>query len=767
MSELFATQSQSKLARLSQSAVGRATSRLTRRIASTTTVRSAGRFLRRQLWAWPILAALILGISGWLVSGSVERAMSRQREAELTTILNADVEALRIWMIEQGRNAELLADDEKLHAPIAELLSVAGTGMDLERALLQSKSQSELRTRLDARIKSQGYTGFFVVSPSGVVIASEQDSPVGKSLGGYRQEFFDKVLKSSSSVSKPYRSPLLLKDETGTFRANLPTMFAAAPLKDASGKSNAVLGLRIRPEMEFTQILRVAQAGKTGETYAFDRDGLFLSASRFDDDLKRIGLLADLPDSQSVLTISLRDPGVNMMAGERPAQRRHEQPLTFNAAEAVAGKTGCEPGVYRDYRGVPVVGAWTWLPEYDFGVTTEIDKDEAYAPVYILRRAFWALMILLGIAAVIIFVAMLYMSRQQKQLQAAVLQAKQLGQYSLEEKLGAGGMGTVYRARHAMLRRPTAVKLLDIHNMSDEAIGRFEREVQATSTLTHPNTIQIFDYGRTPEGIFYYAMEYLDGINLDDLISRHGPIPEARLLFILRQVCGSLSEAHATGLVHRDIKPANIVLTKRGGMHDFVKVLDFGLVKSVASPEQSNITSANAVTGTPLYLSPEAVTHADRIDARSDVYAIGAVAYWLLTGTPVFSGSTVVEICMKHVQEDPEPPSKRAGKAFSPGLESLILQCLAKSTNDRAADAAALLLRIDETAVTGTWNERAAAEWWTKLPATPTPPLAHPTGSSSANRARPPADANSTMAYDANSTLDHAVPALTDERSRT
>lgn len=693
--------------------------------------------------------------------------MSRQREAELTTILNADVEALRIWMLEQGRNAELLADDEKLMSPLTELLSIAGAGPEHERALLQSKSQSEIRTRLDARIKSQGYTGFFIVSPAGMVIASEQDAPVGKNLGEYRKEFFDLVMKSGPSVSKPYRSPLLLKDEKGEFRANLPTMFAAAPLKDNSGKSVAVLGLRVRPDLEFTQILRVAQSGKTGETYAFDQDGLFLSGSRFDDDLKRIGLLADLPDSQSVLTVSLRNPGVNMVAGERPALRRHEQPLTYNASEAIAGRSGCEPGEYRDYRGVPVVGAWTWLTEYDFGVSTEIDKDEAYAPVYILRRAFWALMILLGMAAIAIFVAMLFMSRQQKMLQAAVLQARQLGQYSLEEKLGAGGMGTVYRARHAMLRRPTAVKLLDIHNMSDEAIGRFEREVQATSTLTHPNTIQIFDYGRTPEGIFYYAMEYLDGMNLDDLVSRHGPVSEARLVFILRQVCGSLSEAHAAGLVHRDIKPANIVLTKRGGMHDFVKVLDFGLVKSVQSAEQSHLTSANAVTGTPLYLSPEAVTQADAIDARSDVYAIGAVAYWLLTGTPVFSGATVVEICMKHVQERPEPPSKRAGKAISPGLESLILQCLAKSTGDRPADAAALLLRIEETTVTGAWNERAAAEWWTKLPTTPSSPPMQQSGSSSANRSKPPADANSTMAYDANSTLDHAVPAITDERART
>jgi serine/threonine protein kinase len=249
-------------------------------------------------------------------------------------------------------------------------------------------------------------------------------------------------------------------------------------------------------------------------------------------------------------------------------------------------------------------------------VATEIDREEAYAPVYILRAAFWSLLGLLGLAAVGIFVAMLVMARQQKQLQAAVLQPKQLGQYTLEEKLGAGGMGTVYRARHAMLRRPTALKLLDPGQMTESAVARFEREVQATSTLTHPNTIQVFDYGRTPEGVFYYAMELLEGTNLDVLVQRIGPLPEARAMYLLKQMCGSLAEARAAGLVHRDVKPANLFLTRRGGMPDFVKVLNFGLVKATGGADEADLTSANAVTGTPLYQSTEAVNEPDRLVAR-------------------------------------------------------------------------------------------------------------------------------------------------------
>ena len=177
-------------------------------------------------------------------------------------------------------------------------------------------------------------------------------------------------------------------------------------------------------------------------------------------------------------------------------------------------------------------------------------------------------------------------------------------------------MGTVYKARHALLRRPTAVKLLNPEMISDTAIARFEREVQLTSGLTHPNTVAIYDYGRTASGVFYYAMEYLEGINLDELVKRFGPLPEARAVYVLRQVCASLAEAHAAGLVHRDIKPANIILTFRGGLHDFVKVLDFGLAKLAGDLREPALTSANVVAGTPHYVAPEAVTRPDQIDAR-------------------------------------------------------------------------------------------------------------------------------------------------------
>jgi len=693
--------------RVSRSAIGRASGRFAHLVSSHVSLHAAGRFLRRQLWAWPILAALLLGTAGWWVSSAVEGAMRESRAHELATVLDADVTALRQWMQGQQENAQLLVMDEQLVPPVRELLGLQG-----ERALLDARAQAALRARLGPRLPALGYHGFFVVAPAGVIVAAEQDMPVGKALTGYRQEFYQGVLAGKASVSKPFRSPMLQADERGELRAELPTMFAAAPLRDGEGKVIAALGLRIRPEDQFTRILQIARSGDTGETYAFDKSGLFLSNSRFDEDLKQIGLLVDQPGVRSILTLELRDPQGDMTAGARPKLRRAEQPLTRMAAAAVAGESGSDVDGYRDYRGVPVVGAWTWLPEYDFGVATEVDVAESFRPLYILRRAFWGLITLLVLAALAIFVLMLYLSRQHHRLQEAVLAARQLGQYTLQQKLGAGGMGTVYLARHALLRRPTAIKLLDVDKMSDAAVSRFEREVQMTAGLTHPNTVAIYDYGRTPEGIFYYAMEYLEGLTLDDLVKRYGPLPEARVVYLVRQVCAALAEAHGQGLVHRDIKPANIFLTCRGGQYDFAKVLDFGLVKALAGAEQTHLTSASAVTGTPLYMSPEGVQDPEHVDARADVYALGAVAYFLLTGTPVFTGEGVMDICMKHVNAVPEPPASRLGRPVSPDLERLILRCLAKAREERPASAAVLVQELDACAVAGHWSAADAQAWW-------------------------------------------------------
>jgi hypothetical protein len=335
-----------------------------------------------------------------------------------------------------------------------------------------------------------------------------------------------------------------------------------------------------------------------------------------------------------------------------------------------------------------------------------------YVGLYSAPQPFFMVVQFIAFAALPIIIATVA-SRVIYGLRKLVREATQLGQYTLEEKIGEGGMGVVYRARHAMLRRPTAIKVLPPEKAGEQGVARFEREVQLTSRLVHPNTVSIYDYGRTPEGAFYYAMEFLDGIDLEVLVGTDGPQSPGRVVNILAQVCGALSEAHGIGLIHRDIKPANILTCQHGGVSDVAKVVDFGLVKVLDHGDEvgASLTGAQTITGTPLYLSPEAISDPDRVDARADLYALGAVGYFMLTGRPVFQGSSVVSICGHHLHSTPVPPAERLGRRLPEGLSQVLLQCLAKHPDDRPRDALSLRSALMDCGV-APWTDDEAAAWW-------------------------------------------------------
>ena len=297
-------------------------------------------------------------------------------------------------------------------------------------------------------------------------------------------------------------------------------------------------------------------------------------------------------------------------------------------------------------------------------------------------------------------------------LRREVRDIRKLGQYNLLEKLGEGGMGVVYRAQHVMLRRPTAVKLLPPEKTGERALARFEREVQLTARLTHPNTVTVFDYGRTPEGVFYYAMELLEGSTLEDVIDVAGPMPAARVAYLLEQAAGALAEAHAVGLIHRDIKPANIMLTRRGGEPDVAKLVDFGLVKQLDPEASTSLSQVNVIAGTPHYMSPEAITAPEGIDGRSDLYALAAVGWFLLVGENVFPGKNVVEVCSHHLHTPPQRPSERTDNAIPKALETILMSALQKKAADRPASAKAM--RDALRALELTWTIDDAELWWSE-----------------------------------------------------
>ena len=313
--------------------------------------------------------------------------------------------------------------------------------------------------------------------------------------------------------------------------------------------------------------------------------------------------------------------------------------------------------------------------------------------------------------------AIVYNVHAQEILRDEAREARRLGQYRLGRRLAKGGMGEVYLAQHLLLRRACAIKLIRPDNAADgKSLVRFEREVQATATLTHPNTIQIFDYGHTEDGTFYYVMEYLPGLTLDQLIQKDGPLPPGRAIHFLRQVLGALREAHAIGLIHRDIKPGNIIICERGGMFDMAKLLDFGLVLPRGqSTDGERLTQQGVLSGTPAYMSPEQADGREDLDPRSDIYSLGALAYFLLTGRTVFAGRSPMKMLAAHLCEEPEPMIRHRPD-LPADLQNVVMRCLRKDPAERCADAENLDSALAACQAAGEWTAKDAQQWWSGRP---------------------------------------------------
>ena len=305
-----------------------------------------------------------------------------------------------------------------------------------------------------------------------------------------------------------------------------------------------------------------------------------------------------------------------------------------------------------------------------------------------------------------------------------VTRARQLGSYRLEERLGEGGMGEVWKASHRLLARPAAIKLIRSSLQgaavnSDDMRRRFEREAQVIAQLRSPHTVTLFDFGITDEGSFYYVMELLDGLDADRLVKRFGPMPAERVVYILRQMCHSLSEAESCGLVHRDIKPANVFLCRYGEDYDFVKVLDFGIAKVVhetSHETQTALTIADIIQGTPAFIAPEQALGGESVDSRADIYSTGCVAYWLLTGQLVFAADSPMKVLLAHAQTPPQPPSSRTRLPIPMDLDALVMACLAKDREQRPDSARDLRQRLDAIMLRNQWTDARAREWWQAHP---------------------------------------------------
>ncbi|MEP7329948.1 MAG: protein kinase, partial [Betaproteobacteria bacterium] len=505
------------------------------------------------------------------------------------------------------------------------------------------------------------------------------------------------------------------------FRNARPLAWVETPIRDHNGKVVAAMGFGWFVDRDFASILTSARPGETGEAYAFDESGTLLSDVRDTRGLQSVGLLPD-GSGRTAFMLKLRDPGLEL--DERTALRGTpaDWPLTRTVALALAAAAapsagsekmrGVQLDPYRNYRGAEVIGAWRWLPDERIGVVAEVGLDEAYAPMRYVRFTLAGVLTLLVLTAGWAMWSTLTLAR----LTRAPAAGRKIGAYRLERELAEGGTATVHLARHALLKRPTAIKIMKRHMATDELAARFEREVRMVSELRHPNTIEIYDYGHTPDGLLFYAMEFVEGLTLEALIASETKLPLERMRHIIVQTCAALAEVHAKGMVHRDIKPDNVMVCERGGEFDFVKLLDFGIVKRIEVAPNADAGEGRVLTrqvrllGTPAYMAPERIGQPSGVDARADIYGVGALIFFLIAGRPPFVGTEEAAL-LREVIATPATRLSELVPGTPAALDDLVARCLAKSPGERPGsvrDIAAVLegLRLPP------WTREDARQWW-------------------------------------------------------
>jgi serine/threonine-protein kinase len=658
----------------------------------------AGSLARRHPAAIATTLALVASVSAWVYSG-VRSALVELAAANLHSLADSEVLAVQTWIGEKRLNVQRWARDARVIDAAEQLSAAAERGEKALRDACAGAPGTRLVQVIDLLRQEDAAAAIHLIGADGRVLAARDVALCGMRIPAANWPPFQQVLEGRTMFAATRREA----DRIGAGAADgAPKVWIAAPVRDHADGVIAVLDIGKPAAERFARLFAAAVVGATGETYAFDERGLLLTESRFRDALIERG---------------------ELRAGESSALRQHlydpeadgEPQLTRLVSQALAGRRSEPPRTsgevltpYVNYYGERVVGVWRWLADYGFGVAAEVSQDEAFAPLRRVELAFLALGAVVGAVAFGFVVALLRMQRMAEEVEAA----QRVGNYELFEEIGSGGVARVHRAQHRLLKRPTAVKIIHLHKSNDELLSRFDREVRLASQLMHPNTIEIYDYGRTPEGLPFYAMELLNGLTLEQIVAVSGPLPAARVVHTLRAIAGSLSEAHERGLVHRDVTPANIMLCRKGGLYDVPKLLDFGLIKDTRATETRDLTRALRVLGTPSYMAPERIEDPGSADPRADLYALGAVGFYALAGKPPFEGETDLALAYRVVHT---PAPRVAGRSPHPvpaELDDLIARCLAKSPADRPATAAEVAVVLDRLLVAVPWTNEEARAWW-------------------------------------------------------
>jgi len=661
---------------------------------------------------------VLVGLMLWL-RGNIADTIERSSVSELGTLLEAADSGVIHWLEARRRQVNAVAADAEVQATAERLLpasatppsnppAIAAAPVNVTAPLVDAAASEAF---LAAVRKQAGDDAEIVlwdrhkhVLATNAPPETAKPAPIEK-----LSDSFGPVLAGESVVLLPHHCRQLT--EPVWFVHGKPRIGVLAPVRGAAGTVVAVLFVS-RPSFiaELNGMLAKFRPQETGETYLFNREGYLLSESRFRDQLIELGVLD--PKQDTILGFKASDPGGDLTRGHKleKAYAVHYRPVALMEAVNGEGPGGVVREPYRDYRGVTVLGASRYHREEGYGICVEIDRDEALSALhYTGIMVVIATMLLVGTV-----VAILWSSWANRRLRRRLAAQPLIGSYLLDIQIGEGGMGRVYRAQHALLKRPTAVKIIKPDLVNDQTLAWFEREVKLAARLSHPNTIEIYDYGRTENGQFYCAMEYLRGLTLSQVILIEGSLPLARALHILYQTCASLAEAHDLGLIHRDVKLHNLMLCLIGGEADFVKVLDFGLAKQSDPGDLNDTTrSSRSLVGTPLYMAPERLKAPYSTDARSDVYSVGVVAFKLLTGRDLFTADSDLELFNQTLHQPAPTISSVATKQKIPAeLERIVAECLAKDPDDRPNSARVVAEALEPLVALHPWKQSAATAWW-------------------------------------------------------
>jgi len=651
---------------------------------------------RQRLWFALALAASVLALTaiGSWTYNAVERSLRESRAAALKSVLEAQAKTLEVWIEDQKLGARRLARDPLVRARVRALAELATQAGTTPERYCSAPERRPLVEQLDDALAGSGAVAFNVVDRDGRIIASKfrEYCGLGVSTLAFEQGLAP-VFRGETRFVRPRTDAERLAAPPPAPPLARALVWIETPVQNEAGRTIAALGVGLYAHEQFAAILAAARSGASDEVFAFDRRGVMLSQGRF-------------APAGTALAQVLRPPGAS------EGELTQLAAAARDASAAVAGG-GMLLEPFTSYHGGAVVGAWRWLPAYDMGVAVEMGAEEAYAPLEVLGTVFGTVFGALVVAVLVALAAWFSAAKLRSEVEH-----RRVGAYLLGERIGEGGVGNVYAARHDLLKRPTAVKLLKPTRATDEMVARFEREAQLASQLSHPNMVEIYDYGHSADGSLYYAMEYLEGETIGKLVLQGGPMPVARVLHLMRQVCAGLAEAHGKGLVHRDVSPTNIMVCRYGGEYDFVKILDFGLVKNIAGGDEPTITRTLRILGTPLYMAPERLRDPADVDARADIYALGAVAFFVLTGRRMFESDDDLALTSKVLNEVPPRLSQVAAQPIPEALELLVAACLEKNRDDRPQRIGEVSDVLEALAGRLRWTQRqAGAAWAAEKPA--------------------------------------------------